>query len=89
MTATYESPYNLGNVAQTGLSQAFIDTDFTSASGGGGSPGKFTYNLAAGTPNQIGNVTAVPEPSTIATLAIGGFAGLGYAGRRKLRRKAA
>ena len=89
MTATYAAPYNLGNVAQTGLSQGFIDTDLTSGSSGSGVGGAFTYNTAPGNPNQIGSITAVPEPSTIVTLAIGGIAGLGYTARRRLRKKAA
>lgn len=89
MTATYAAPYNLGNVAQTGLTQGFIDTDFTSGSSGTGTLGAFTYNYAGGGANKIGTVSAVPEPSTIMTLAIGGIASLGYTARRRLRKKAA
>ena len=89
MTATYAAPYNLGNVAQTGLTQGFIYTDFTSGSSGTGTLGALTYNYAGGGANKIGTVTAVPEPSTIMTLAIGGIASLGYTARRRLRKKAA
>ena len=89
MQATYDAPYDLGNVAQTGLTQGFIDTDLTSGSGGSGVGGAFTYNYAGGGANKVGTITAVPEPSTIVTLAIGGIAGLGYTARRKLRKKAA
>ena len=88
MQATYDAPYDLGNVAQTGLTQGFIDTDLTSGSGGSGVGGAFTYNYAGGGANKVGTITAVPEPSTIVTLAIGGIAGLGYTARRKLRKKA-
>ena len=89
MTATYAAPYNVGNVAQTGLTQSFINTDFTSGSSGAGTLGAFTYNYDGGGTNKIGTVTAVPEPSTIMTLAIGGIASLGYTARRHLRKKAA
>ena len=89
MQATYDAPYDLGNVAQTGLTQGFIDTDLTSGSNGSGVGGAFTYNYAGGGANKVGTITAVPEPSTIVTLAIGGIAGLGYTARRKLRKKAA
>ena len=92
MQATYAAPYDLGNVAQTGLTQGFIDTDLTSGSNGSGVGGAFTYNYAGGGANKVGTITAVspvPEPSTIVTLAIGGIAGLGYTARRKLRKKAA
>ena len=89
MTATYAAPYNVGNVAQTGLTQSFINTDFTSGSSGAGTLGAFTYNYDGGGTNKIGTVTAVPEPSTIMTLAIGGIASLGYTARRRLRKKAA
>ena len=87
MTATYAAPYNVGNVAQTGLTQAFIDTDFTSGSSGSGTLGAFTYNYAGSGANKVGTVTAVPEPSTIVTLAGAGAAALSYAGRRTLRRR--
>lgn len=90
MTATYAAPYDLGNVAQTGLTQGFIDTDFTSGSSGTGTLGAFTYNYAGGGANKIGTVTAVsavPEPSPIMMLAIGGIASL--TARRRLRKKAA
>ena len=90
MQATYDAPYDLGNVAQTGLTQGFIDTDLTSGSGGSGVGGAFTYNYAGGGANKVGTITAVspvPEPSTIVTLAIGGIAGLGYTARRKLRKR--
>ena len=92
MTATYDAPYDVGNVAQTGLTQAFIDTDFTSGSSGTGTLGAFTYNYAGGGANKVGTVTAltpVPEPSTIASLGLGTVAILGYAARRRLRKKAA
>jgi hypothetical protein len=83
MTATYGAPYNVGNVAQTGLTQAFIDTDFTSGSSGSGTPGAFTYNYAGGGANKVGTVTAVPEPATIMTLAFGGIFAIGYSTRRR------
>ena len=90
MQATYDAPYDLGNVAQTGLTQGFIDTDLTSGSNGSGVGGAFTYNYAGGGVNKVGGFGfLVPEPSTIVTLAIGGIAGLGYTARRKLRKKAA
>ena len=92
MTATYAAPYNVGNVAQTGLTQSFINTDFTSGSSGAGTLGAFTYNYDGGGTNKVGTITAVspvPEPSTIMTLAIGGIASLGYTARRRLRKKAA
>ena len=89
MTATYAAPYNVGNVAQTGLTQSFINTDFTSGSSGAGTLGAFTYNYAGGGANKVGTITAAPEPSTIMTLAIGGIASLGYTARRRLRKKAA
>ena len=89
MTATYAAPYNVGNVAQTGLTQSFINTDFTSGSSGAGTLGAFTYNYDGCGTNKIGTVTAVPEPSTIMTLAIGGIASLGYTASRRLRKKAA
>ena len=89
MQATYDAPYDLGNVAQTGLTQGFIDTDLTSGSSGSGTLGAFLYNYAGSGANKIGTVTAVPEPSTIMTLAIGGIASLGYTARRRLRKKAA
>ncbi len=83
MTATYGAPYNVGNVAQTGLTQAFIDTDFTSGSSGSGTLGSFTYNYAGGGANKVGTVTAVPEPATIMTLAFAGIAAIGYSTRRR------
>jgi len=92
MEASSAAPYNVGNIAATGLTQGFIDTDFFSdSSSTPKTPGTFLYSLGLGTPNTIGSVTvtAVPEPSTIVTLAIGGIAGLGYTARRKLRKKAA
>jgi hypothetical protein len=88
MSATYNAPYNLGNVAQTGLTQSFINTDLTSGSNGSGVGGAFTYNYAGGGANKVGTVSAVPEPSTLMTLAIGGITGLGYTARRRLRKQA-
>lgn len=72
MTATYAAPYDLGNVAQTGLTQGFIDTDFTSGSSGTGTLGAFTYNYAGGGANKIGTMTVVvPEPSSALLLGLG------------------
>lgn len=91
VTVSVANPFNVGNVAQTGLSQAFIDTDFSSEPAGQGVLGSFTWSVT-GVGNGTGPVTSiapVPEPSTIMTLAIGGIAGLGYTARRRFRKKAA
>lgn len=83
---SYASPYDLGNIADLGLSQADIDAHFVDEDG---SLGRFTWNQLQSGPNKSGRVVstqAVPEPSTIVTLAIGGIAGLGYTARRKLRK---
>jgi hypothetical protein len=76
MTATYDTPYDVGNVAQTGLTQTFIDTDFTSGGSGTGTLGAFTYNYVVGGSNKVGTITvvgAIPEPSII-LLALSGLA---------------
>lgn len=91
VTVSVAAPYDLGNVAQSGLTQAFIDTDFQSASAQGSVLGDFSWgdgngNLGSG---PVTSVAPVPEPSTIMTLAIGGIAGLGYTARRRFRKKAA
>lgn len=86
-SVSYASPWDFGNIAAPGLTSSDLQNFFSTLAGSG--PASFTWSGGSGTPNRAGPVTAVPEPSTIATLAIGGFAGLGYAGRRKLRRKAA
>lgn len=88
MTATYDTPYDVGNVAQTGLTQTFIDTDFTSGSGGNGTLGAFTYNYAGGGANKVGTITvveAIPEPSII-LLALAGLAVL-YTRRLRIQGK--
>jgi hypothetical protein len=78
MQASYDTPYDLGNVAQTGLTQSFIDTDLTSGSGGSGVGGAFTYNYAGGGANKVGTITVVPEPASgalaLALLALGAVA---------------
>lgn len=83
------SPYDLGDVAQTSLTQAFIDTDFESASAQGSVLGTFSWGALGGA-TGAGPVTAlapVPEPTTLVSLAGGGLAALTYAGRRTLRRR--
>lgn len=88
VTVSVAAPYDLGNVAQTALTQAFIDTDFQSASAQGSVLGDFSWGDGNGNLGS-GPVTAlapVPEPSTIASLGLGAAAILGYAGRRRLRR---
>ena len=88
ITTNVVAPYNMGNIAQTGLTQAFIDTDFTSGSNGSGVLGQFTWGTTGGV-TGTGPVTStapVPEPSTIASFGLGAVAILGYAGRRRLRR---
>ena len=62
MTATYAAPYNVGNVAQTGLTQSFINTDFTSGSSGAGTLGAFTYNYDGGGTNKILITHKPPQP---------------------------
>jgi hypothetical protein len=91
VTVSVLNPYDLGNVAQTGLSQGFINTDFKSAAAQGSVLGAFSWGALGGA-TGAGPVTStapVPEPSTIMTLAIGGIAGLGYTARRRLRKQAA
>lgn len=86
---TYSAPLDLGNIAQTGLSQTDIDAKFFSGVSAA-TPASFTWSGGAGTPNNVGRVVStqpVPEPSTIVTLAGGGLAVLTYAGRRTLRRR--
>ena len=81
MTATYDEPYDLGNVAQAGLTQAFIDSDFTSGSGGTGTPGAFTYNYAGGGSNKVGQIIVVPESSMYSLIMC--IAILGYVSVRR------
>ena len=89
-TISDASPWDLGNVAAVGLTDAQLDNMISTETGAG--PATFTWSLGAGNPNQIGRVVSaqpVPEPSTIVTLAIGGIAGLGFTARRRLRKRAA
>lgn len=91
VTVSVAAPYDLGNVAQLGLTQAFIDTDFKSATAQGGLLGDFSWGAGGGATGSgpVTSTAPVPEPSTIMTLAIGGIAGLGYTARRRFRKKAA
>lgn len=88
VTVSVAAPYDLGNVAQAGLTQAFIDTDFQSAAAQGSVLGEFSWgdgnsNVGSG---PVTALAPVPEPSTIASLGFGAAAILGYTGRRRLRR---
>lgn len=71
-TISYASPWDFGNVAQAGLSAAQLDNMISTETGAG--PASFTWSLGAGNPNQIGRVvSAVPEPSSLALLGLGGL----------------
>lgn len=70
ISVTYETPYDFGDIAQTGLTQAIIDTDFFGYLAPTG--GSFAYTTATGTDIESGKVVAapVPEPSAGLTAAI-------------------
>jgi hypothetical protein len=86
-TPLFDSTWDLGNVASTGLNQSQIVSGFTTdpdvSPGGQALAGKFLYQIQGDSTFYAGDVTAVPEPSTLGAAAAAGL--LGVAGLRRLR----
>lgn len=87
VTPLFTSIWDLGVVAAVGLSQAQIHSGFSTDAditpGGLAMPGAFTYQVQGSPEFQVGQITAVPEPSTTLILASAGIA----VGLWRLRRR--
>jgi len=90
-TPLFDSTWDLGNVANTGLNQSQIFSGFTTdpdvSPGGQTLAGKFLYQIQGDSTFYAGDVTAVPEPSAIGAGVLAGL--LGVAGLRLRRRQLA
>lgn len=76
-TPLFSSTWNLGNVANVGLTQSQIVSGFTTdpdvSPGGQSLAGKFLYQIQGDATFYAGDLTAVPEPSALVMLAMAGF----------------
>lgn|GEM_PF-2791071 len=61
---TFANGYNLGDVLAAGLAKSFLLSDLT-----------FTYSQASGGGVKTGQLVMVPEPASVAALAMGGVVG--------------
>lgn len=88
-TPLFDSTWNLGNVAGLGLTQAQIDAGFTTdpdvSPGGQPLAGRFLYQIQGDPTFRAGKMTAVPEPSSLAIIAVAGLLGLAGIHRKLLR----
>jgi len=87
--ALFQSTWNLGNVAALGLTQSQIDSGFTTdpsvTPGGQPLAGRFLYQIQGESAFHAGRVRVVPEPSSLAVVAVAGL--LSAAGLPRLRRR--
>ena len=86
-TALFTGTWDLGDVAATGLTQNQINLGFTTdadvSPGNQPLPGQFLYQVQGDSAFYAGQITAVPEPTTLLLAATACFLGCFAAVRRK------